>query len=331
MMPYVWRRDFESGNRQIDEAYKEIYKLFNIFSSNNENEATNEAVHKLASELMPHANALFSTENELMDGESFPLSSAHAAHHLKIQGTLKNLIEASASGILTKPHKDVIDFAKMWLKEHQANDDATFYSYCQNKGKDLGSHLKNLVCTITTMKDKFITSGMILSTESNNLRIDLPDDTNLNLTPGDMVKVTAKSKFGRVQTIVALAGNFGKSELCLFNASVVDASNNRAMFRVQAKIKAYILADGNHIPATITNISSGGLLLDAPGPYKVGSFLNMEFMIQNYRIIEPSEVVRVIVNDEGKTLYCLKFVAISSKDQEIIDAYVLNKQIMSVR
>ena len=330
-MPYVWRRDFKSGNWQIDELCKEIYELFNIFSCENENEASNEAVYKLTSELMPHASLLFSTENDLMEKESFPLSNMHAAHHLKIQGTLKNLIEASANGILTTPHKDVITFAKIWLKEHQANDDATFYAFCQNKNKDLGSHLKNMVCTVTTMKDKFITSGMILSTESNNLRIDLPDETKLNLTPGDMVKVLAKSNFGRTQTIIALAGNFGKDDLRLFNASVVDASNNRAMFRVQTKIKASILAEGKQIPATITNISSGGLLLDAPGSYKVGSFLNMEFMIQNYRIIEPAEVVRVIENDEGKTLYSLKFVAIGSKDQEKIDAYVLNRQIMGVR
>ena len=331
MMPYVWRRDFKSGNWQIDGLYKEIYELFNIFSSENEKDTTNEAVHKLAKELMSRANSLFSIENELMAGESYPLTNRHASNHLKIQGTLKNMVEASASGLLTTPFKDVIGFAKIWLKDHQAHDDATFYSYCQNKGKDIGSHLINLVCNVTTMKDKFITSGMILSAESHNLRIDLPEDSKLNLVPGDMVKVTAKSKFSRVYTIVALAGNLGNDELSLFNASAVDASNNRAVFRVEAKIKANILAEGKQIPATITNISSGGLLLDAPGPFKIGSFLNLEFMIQNHRIIEPTEVMRIIVNDTGKMFYSLKFVAISSKDQEIIDAYVLNKQIMSVR
>ena len=330
-MPYVWRRDFLSGNQQIDDGYKEIYRLFNNFAQENEEHATNETVLKLATGLKPHATVLFDIENEMMKGELFPLASRHAANHLKILGNLKNIIEASANNILEKPHKDIIDFAKIWLKEHQANDDATFYSFCQSKGTDLGSFIKNLVCTVTTMNDKFITSGMILSTESSNLRIDLPDDTKLRLTEGDMVKVTAKSKFGRVQTIVALVGSFDSAELVLFNAKVLDASNNRAMFRVQSKIKAFVLADGGQIPSTITNISSGGLLLDAPRPYKAGNILNMEFMIQNYRIIEPAEVMRVIETDEGKTLYSLKFVAISPKYQEIIDAYVLNKQIMSVR
>ena len=330
-MPYVWRRDFESGNWRIDEWYKEIYGLFNSFSSINENDATNEAVHKLTSELTPLATELFSLENDLMQGEVYPLVNRHAAHHLKIQGTLKNLSEASKSGFIAAPYKEVVDFAKIWLKEHQAHDDATFYSYCQNKGKDLGSHLKNLVCTVTTMKDKLITSGMILSTSSNDLRIDLPDDSKLQLTPGEMVKVIAKSKFGRVQTIVAIAGNIYKDEFSLFNASVVDASNNRAMFRVHTKIKANILAEGIQMPAVITNISSGGLLIESQNLCKVGSFINMEFMVQNHRIIEPAEVVRAIENDDGKLLYSLKFVAIGSKDQEVIDAYVLNKQIMSVR
>ena len=331
MMPYVWRNDFQSGNQLIDDEYKGIYKLFNVFFAENEEHATCESVHKLTKELMPHAATLFSIENEMMKKESYPLVSLHAAHHLKIRGNLKNLIEASAGGFLEMPHKAVIDFAKLWLKEHQANDDTTFYSFCQNKETDLGGHLKNLICNVTNMKDKFITSGMILSTESNSLRIELPDDTNLKLSGGEMVKITAKSKFGRVQTIIALVGNFDSKELLLFNAKVLDASNNRAMFRVQTKIKANVLTEGSQIPATITNISSGGILLDTPGPHKTGSILNMEFMIQNYRIIEPAEVVRVIESDDGKTLYSLKFVAISPKDQDKIDSYVLNKQIMGVR
>ena len=331
MMPYVWRRDCKSGNQQIDDEYKQIHRLFNAFAADDEERATCDTVHKLASKLKPRATTLFSIENEMMEGESYPLASHHAAHHLKILGTLKNLIEASANGLLKTPFKDVIDFAKIWLREHQAHDDAAFYSFCQSKGTDLGSHIKNLVCNVTDMKDKFITSGMILSTESNNLRIDLPDDTSLKLAGGDMVKISAKSKSGRVQTIVALVGKFDSQELTLFNAKILDASNNRAMFRVQVNIKASILAEGSQVPATITNISSGGLLIDAQGPYRAGKILNMEFMLQNHRIIEPAEVMRVIETDEGKVLYSLKFVAISSKDQEIIDAFVLNKQIMSVR
>ena len=327
-MPYVWRRDFMSGNQQIDDLYMEIYRLFNTFSADNEKDATNETVNKLTRELMPRANALFSTENGLMVEAAFPLANRHAASHLKILGTLKSLNEASAGSFILAPYKEIIDFAKIWLKEHQAHEDATFYGFCQSKGKDLGSHLKNLVCTVTTMKDKLITSGMILSTESNGLKIDLPEETNLDLASGDMVKVIAKTKFGRTQTIVALVGDFDKKELCLFNASVVDASNNRAMFRVQTNIRANILAEGSQKTATITNISSGGLLLDAEGPYKVGNFINLEFMIQNHRIIEPAEVVRVIENDDGRMLYSLKFVAIGPKDRDVIDSYVLNKQIM---
>ena len=330
-MSYIWRRDFKSGNRQIDDSYNKIHELFNTFSSENETDTTNEIVYKLSSELMPIATKLFDIENKVMEQESYPLANRHAAKHLKIHGTLKNLIEAAKDDILTTPYKDVIDFAKLWLKEHQAHDDATFYVFCQNKGNDLGAHLKNLVCTVTTMKDKFITSGMILSTESHNVRIDLPDDTILMVTAGEMVKVTAKSKFGRQQTIVALVGLFDTQELTLFNAKLLDASNNRAMFRVQSKIRASILAEGKTIPATITNISSGGLLLDAPGPYRAGNILNMEFMVQNHRIIEPAEVMRLIDSDDGRVLYSLKFIAISSRDQEVIDAYVLNKQIMSVR
>ena len=330
-MAYVWRNDFKSGIERIDDEYNEIYRIFNAFAADENKVATCEAAHLFATELLPHATTLFETEEKMMNADKYPLINIHTAFHKKIVDSLNNISDAAGKNNLENPHETVVGIAKIWLNEHHANDDATFYSFCKNKGKILEKNLKNMVCTISTMNDKLITSGMIKSTESNNLLIELADNSKLKILPGDMVKISAKSSFGRVQTIIAKIGKLEKNKLIMFNASIIDASHSRAVFRVNTKIAARILLAGSNVSAVITNISSGGLMITAEKGFKKGDIINIEFMIQNHRIIEPSEIMRVTTDESGKILYNLKFVAIDHKDQEKIDAYVLNKQIMTVR
>ncbi|MDD3150105.1 MAG: PilZ domain-containing protein [Candidatus Gastranaerophilales bacterium] len=121
-----------------------------------------------------------------------------------------------------------------------------------------------------------------------------------------------------------------ENKLYFKNPRDIKVVQRRQYPRVEADLPVNIIdsAEGT-VEGKITNISGGGLQLDAPKKFLIGSIINTEFKLFTQKTIKTAvEILRVNINQQ-KTFLSGMFKSISNTDKIAIIQMCFKKQIES--
>jgi c-di-GMP-binding flagellar brake protein YcgR len=144
----------------------------------------------------------------------------------------------------------------------------------------------------------------------------------------DIVKVASFSQKLEEQNFIAQVFYSTNDKVKLFNATVIQTTNNRKHFRVPTEIKAMMRIDGYPEPVKgkISNISAGGLKMETGNFLDLGMKVVVEFVVHNHLLSEACAIRRAIRGIDMVNIYGFEFLSLCSEASQKINQYLFNQQ-----
>ena len=136
-MAYLWNSIFETGNEEIDDQHKQLFKTLNDIAGAFANGIGSEEICKTLDFLSEYTIKHFKTEEELMRKYNYPEYNMHKMCHEDFKLTVEDFVrQLKKDG----PSEDMILNVTVtigeWLTTHIRIDDIKMSKYIESKEFD---------------------------------------------------------------------------------------------------------------------------------------------------------------------------------------------------
>ena len=319
-----WSKEFASGYTIIDNQHKELFQLCNALAKNPK--ADEYAMIKFLEDLTVLFITHFETENKAMQEYKYPLAEYHTNEHNSLQTEARRLRQQLIAGRLHEPHKKLVAFASDYINQHVANEDSTFYRYLRNRNYNLGDDFVGRRCEVLNMDNKSLGIGRIDSVVRNDVEIANLSSQKIPVRLNDTVKISSFSSKKESQTFVAKVYYSTDKLVRLFNATIIQSSNDRRFIRVLVSLSASMRTDDGVFPASVVDLSLGGMMVRSEAVLAEGDEVLMDFTLLDKGIKQRCRVMRASIRGDEPNVYGLQFTSMRIYDSDKIHAYIFSLQ-----
>ena len=118
----AWQTKYETGNAQIDDQHKEIFKLVSQIVDTNYTSA--DKIKSAIDFLTNYAATHFEYEEKLMDESAYPMAHVHKKQHYDFVSAVEALVKrVSSESDDAKNRADIEIVALNWLADHVLGSD----------------------------------------------------------------------------------------------------------------------------------------------------------------------------------------------------------------
>jgi len=328
-----WSKDFVSGLTEIDAQHKALFEAVNNFADEHSEKISNTAIVAFLDKLAVYCDEHFESEESMMIKSGYPLVEHHTKAHEDLRNTVRMVKRQILTNKLNNPFKTVIDFVTGWLNAHIVYEDLTFFSFYKSKRYDLGRYFIGRKCRILTINNEPLGMGIIKSVDKSEVVISNLMNARIPVILKDMVKILSFSENKEQQTFIAQVFYSTIQNIKLFNATLVQAVNNRKHFRIETKIDAKMHHNLLHLksepyPLIIADISAGGIRIESTNKLElaIDMTIDIEFTVQNSQFKESCIVRRVIKGGSFANSYGMEFTSMKSKKVDMLNSFLFNQQ-----
>jgi len=125
MLKIIWRKEYNTNVRDIDEQHQHLVHLINVLLQENETKKKPEVVKKVLIELIDYTKYHFSTEEEHMRIHEYKNFDEHVQFHKSLIDQIIKLLNELKKGKKLET-KDLLDILKNWLITHIENEDQKY-------------------------------------------------------------------------------------------------------------------------------------------------------------------------------------------------------------
>ena len=327
MSKHNWPDDLVSDFPDIDAQYKKLFEVVDTFVATHDESVPNHTLLAFLDDLLAHCEAYFASEERSMAENAYPLIDYHVDLHDELILTIEEMQKQIISNALDDAFVSVFDFTQKQISEHVIQEDLAFFSFYKNKDNQLSQHLLGQKCELLTMNDALIGNGKIESIHNNEVVIAYKADKMMPVDLSDIVKVTSFSARREKQVFIARVYDVTPTDVKLFDATLLQDTNNRQFFRVPIRIEATLRLKENMVPVVITDLSLGGLMIETDIAIENGTVAALEFTMHNHHMIEVCKITRIIKEEAGAPFrYGAKFLSLDSGISNKISSFVFSKQ-----
>jgi len=324
-----WSKEFASGFGIIDQQHKEIFQLCNTMSDINNDDK--QAHINFLDGLIVLFTAHSDTENKLMTDFSFPLAQFHIGEHNAILSEMRQLKQQLIADRLYQPHKRLVAFASGLINNHIGIDDFTFFNFYKNREHALGQHFEGRRCEVLSASNTHIGTGRIAWVKQGEVEITDLSSSNMPVKLNDTVKISSFSEKKEAQTFVAKVYFATDKTVRLFNATIIQARNDRRFVRVVTELNAKMRLGGNttSYPIAIADLSLGGMMIKTKEVLSEGTDIIIDFDLLDKNLRQRCRVMRASIRNGEPNVYGLQFVSMRIFDSDKVHAYLFNLQTQS--
>lgn len=125
MLKIIWRKEYNTNVREIDEQHQHLVHLINVLLAENETKKNPEVVKKVLIELIDYTKYHFSTEEEHMQKHDYLNYDEHVQFHKSLIDQIIKLLNELKTGKRLET-KDLLDILKNWLITHIEKEDQKY-------------------------------------------------------------------------------------------------------------------------------------------------------------------------------------------------------------
>ena len=103
------------------------------------------------------------------------------------------------------------------------------------------------------------------------------------------------------------------------------SGNQRRFFRIDVQIGAKIRKKDEPIFVTISNISISGMMIISEQPLEIDAVVPIQFTLQDNTLVLQCKILRLLREENEKSVYGVEFKYLSSSDSKIITSFIFNE------
>ena len=127
-----WSADYESGNAQVDEQHRELFRMVNELHQQIVDGRGKEAIQPTLDKVASYTKEHFATEEALMQRSAYPEYKRHHALHQELLKRAADIIEGYRSGKIVLSIT-LSRFLADWIKKHIGQEDMKMIRYLRSQ------------------------------------------------------------------------------------------------------------------------------------------------------------------------------------------------------
>lgn len=323
-----WSDDYLTGFAEIDERKALLFQLVNDFPESDDGTVSDEVISGFIDELLVFSTNDLLLEEQYMKKNKYPLLKYHKQAHDNLRNTADSIKEQCTSGNSETLYGNVINFVSGWLNDHIAHDDLTYAKYCKNRDVYMNKEFSGRKCKVFTIGNVLLFNGTIKSVKNSHVTVKPAKEKNTSVMINDELKIsfTVGDRYEQVFFSATVYHSDPKT-LKMINPEIILEENKRNYFRVTTDITASVHHHDTNLPVKILDMSSGGMRFESDQDFIAGETVPISLNIDENKIMILFKIVRVTSNENANNIYGTEFYYMNHHDSEVLNAYILHKQL----